>query len=299
MLLKNSSEGKVLRKFFEGQGDICVHEIHAALITVTSNEATFPIPTSVYCHDEFDVAGGYSFQSCIEEQQDGEVGNEEELESEVEEDSSASALEITGGIRLEKKASDGSVIDLGFGNAEVEISGVGRVKIKIGSLIPGQRYNLHMVYEPNMFLEVPFVTPCNCIEDANDLTGAPKDFSIIGQDEGRVKFRFKDNSKCENLFSLVRYSSYEEFSQQTGTMSKVASMKTGSGSTCETDFIEPLGEFIDDLQISRLIVGHTYVYCIMAENDRGTYMPNPYDTTEDAIDLSSSDKTCAQLTILW
>ena len=96
---------------------------------------------------------------------------------------------------------------------------------------------------------------------------------------------FKNNSKCENMFSLVRYSSFEEFSQKIGTMSRVASMKTGSGSTCEDDFIEPLAEFIDDLQISRLIVGHTYVYCIMAENDGGAYMPNPYDTTEDAIDL--------------
>ena len=290
MLLKQSTGRKVLRKYFEDQGDFCVHEIHAAMIRVTSNTATFPISSSVYCHEDFEVREVNVLLPLCDE---AELNEEEDTWS-------ADDIKITGGIRLEKKTTNGSVdtIPLEDTNAVVMIFN-DQVKIVFENLIPGQWYNLHMVYSPDTFLEVPFVTPCNCFEDDNDLTGAPSAFFIIGQDEGRVKFRFKNNSKCENMFSLVRYSSFEEFSQKIGTMSRVASMKTGSGSTCEDDFIEPLAEFIDDLQISRLIVGHTYVYCIMAENDGGAYMPNPYDTTEDAIDLSSSDKKCAPLTILW
>lgn len=287
MVLKNSDDLKVLRKFFRDQGDVCVHEIHAAMITVTSNAATFPIPSFVYCHDEFQVVGQDVSFPCGEEDE-GDEGDE----------ISPNDLVIEEGIRLEKKTSSGSVISIENRSAEIQFSD-DQVKIVLKNLIPGQWYNLHMVYRPDTFLEVPFVTPCNCVEDTDDLTGAPKDFSIIGQDEGIIKFRFKDNSKCENIFSLVRYSSYEEFSQHIGTMSSVASMKTGSGPSCEDDFIEPFGDFIDDLQISRLTVGHTYVYCIMAENDQGAYMPNPYDTTKDAIDFSSSEKTCAPFTILW
>ena len=127
----------------------------------------------------------------------------------------------------------------------------------------------------------------------------PKDFHILPQDDGRVMVEFYDDSLCENVFTLVRYTAYEEFSQNIGDVVNIASYKVGSDSSCEEAKIAPLDKAMDDQRISKLTVGYTYIYCIQAGSDSGTYMPSPYDTTKGSVDLNHSERNCLPHTIRW
>lgn len=127
----------------------------------------------------------------------------------------------------------------------------------------------------------------------------PKNFEILPQSDGRVMIEFFDNSLCENVFTLVRYTAYEEFSQRIGDVVNIANYKTGSDNSCEEAKISPLEKAMDDQRISKLIVGYTYIYCIQAGSDLGTYMPSPYDTTKRSVDLNHSERNCLPHTIRW
>lgn len=138
-----------------------------------------------------------------------------------------------------------------------------------------------------------------CDPQADDSTGMPINFVILPQSIGRVMVEFYDNSLCENVFTLVRYTAYEEFSQGIGDVVNIANYKTGSDSSCESAKISPYEKAMDDQRISKLIVGYTYIYCIQAGSDLGTYMPSPYDTTKRSIDLNHSERNCLPHTIRW
>ncbi|GFH57724.1 hypothetical protein CTEN210_14200 [Chaetoceros tenuissimus] len=144
-----------------------------------------------------------------------------------------------------------------------------KVDLVLEGLQPGTLYILTLRFYET-FIEVRFVTECTCAEsnDITDKTGAPTDFRIIEQTHGKVYFEFIDNSLC-------------------------------AGAECDYELIDGKEEAVDNLNLSKLTVGHTYVYCVRAQSDKGPYMPSPYDTTEGSLDLSHSEQNCAPHTIQW
>ena len=262
--------------------DVCVQQVHADMVTVKSTTGIFPI------HRE----GTY-------DKMREDVNN-----FEVDEDTGAE--QVVGGFKLEMRNAQGEIDNIAIEDiSKIEYeSGKqdpnSKVDLVLEGLQPGTLYILTLRFYET-FIEVRFVTECTCAEsnDVTDKTGAPTDFRIVEQTHGKVYFEFIDNSLCENMFSFVRYSEYEEFSQTVGTAVSFATLKLGAGAECDYELIDGKEEAVDNLNLSKLTVGHTYVYCVRAQSDKGPYMPSPYDTTEGSLDLSHSEQNCAPHTIQW
>ena len=182
-------------------------------------------------------------------------------------------------------------------HANSSIENDAKVDLELLGLKPGKLYILTIQYHDGS-MHVRFVTSCTC-DGSSDSTGMPINFNILPQVDGRVMFEFNDNSLCENVFALVRYSAYEEFSQSIGNIVNIASYKVGSDSSCEEAKISPLEKAMDDQRISKLVVGYTYIYCVQASSDSGPYMPSPYDTRVGSLDLNRSEPNCQPHVIRW
>ncbi|GFH57847.1 hypothetical protein CTEN210_14323 [Chaetoceros tenuissimus] len=274
-VLKNKDG--VLKKYLTADiEDVCIPEIHSDMVKVTTFSATFPLDTNAtYNHNNFETSPAEG----------------EEI--------------VTRGIKLEMRGADGSFSILPINEAyraRIErangsTANDAKVDLELLGLQPGKLYILTIQYHDGS-MQVRFVTKCTC-DDSSDSTGMPTNFSIKNQDDGRVMFEFNDNSWCENIFTLVRYSAYEEFSQSIGNIVNIASYKVGSDSSCEEAKISPLEKAMDDQRISKLIVGYTYIYCVQASSDSGSYMPSPYDTRVGSLDLPHSEPNCQPHVIRW
>lgn len=263
----------VLKKYLE-VGDICVPQVHSDMLTIMADSAMFPIHR----------AGIY-----------------EKLTT----DSSSGEEKVTVGLRLQMQKSDDvleEISDLEKTSKIEFINGdqsTGVPILHLENLSPGKRYILTVKYYES-YLSVEFVTICTCnnLSAAVDKTGAPIGFDIAEQRNGKIYFRFIDNSMCKNAFTFVRYPEYEEF--ETNLAPTVFSATTwGADTSCNNEMIELGEEVYENLNLSKLIVGHRYVYCVRATSSTGMYMPNPYDTSETSMNLSFSDASCSPYKIHW
>lgn len=265
----------------EDPEDVCVQQVHANMLEVKSNYAIVPL------HRE----GTYN--KMREDTSNFEIGDN-------------GVERVVGGIKLEMRNADGGFDDISFADSSKIEYENGKddsnspVELVLENLKPGKLYVLTLRYYET-FLAVRFVTECTCegSHALNEKTGAPSNFKIVEQKLGKVFFEFIDNSLCENVFTFVRYSEYEEFSYTIESAVSFASLKLGSNDDCDYEIIDGEEEVADNLNLSKLTVGHTYVYCVRAQSDKGSYMPNPYDTTEDSADLSHSEQNCSPHTIQW
>ena len=274
-VLKNKNG--VLKKYLTAdEEDVCTPEIHVDMMTVLDRSATFPL----------DKIATYDHKNFITSKTEGD---------EI----------VTQGIKLEKRGADESFNILKINEAyrtKVEhanssSSNDAKVELELLDLQPGQLYILTLQYHDGS-MHIRFVTRCTC-DDSSDSTGMPINFRTLPQENGRIMFEFNDNSLCENVFAIVRYSAYEEFSQTIGNIVNIASYKVGSDSSCDAAKISPLEKAMDDQRISKLIVGYTYIYCVQAGSDSGPYMPSPYDTRVGSLDLNHSEPNCQPVVIRW
>ncbi|GFH44486.1 hypothetical protein CTEN210_00960 [Chaetoceros tenuissimus] len=149
-----------------------------------------------------------------------------------------------------------------------------------------------------------FITKCSgeVYEDTNDLTGAPRNF-VSYQEKGHVRFRFMDNSLCEDGFAFTRFDNpsekeflNKEFFDEGVTFSPIFYF---SGKDDSGEDITPETEASDDLTLSTLTVGEEYGYCIRAVH-RERYMDTMgLDRSDDVIDTKSSSSTCHVHRIRW
>lgn len=266
------------------QGDVCIPEIHSNMISVGNDFARVPLGCAATVdHDD------------------------EKFKPELE----GGRWIVRQGIKLEKRDKNGNfeLIPNNEGDSEystsISFNGDGsptdcnqKFDLTLDNLQPGTLYKL-TVQNYSGSIDVRLVTRCTTNTDTLDQTGMPTDFNILPQLEGKIMVEFHDNSLCENVFTLVRYSEYEEFSESIGNAVTIASFKVGSESSGDGTTISPGESLHDDLKLSKLTVGHTYIYCIHAGTDLGSYMPNPYDTSIDSADLNHSEQNCQPYKIRW
>lgn len=276
-------------KKYVGTGDICVPEIHSSMITVTKHSAAFPLSCAAtlnYC------SGEGTSGDCIESFQLDAFGK-------VSEGIKLEKRDKNGNFQIIPKDDDEHTAIASFETGDQENCN-SDFEVSFNNLQPGKLYKFTVQYHGTS-MNVRFVT--SCTNDSSDFlgdrTGMPINFNVLPQQEGKIMVEFRDNSLCENVFTLVRYSEYEEFSQSIGNAVTIASFKAGSESSGEGSIISPGESLHDDLKLSKLTVGHTYIYCIHAGTDLGTYMPNPYDTSIDSADLNHSEQNCMPHNIRW
>lgn len=262
----------MLKKYLQ-KGDICVPQVHSDMLNVDATSVSFPI------HRE---------------------GIYDKLSTEDIDDRKY----VTKGIRLQIQKTNGELQDIfEKENSRIEFQGDSSKDsiafLKLQNLEPGKLYKLTMKYHES-YLSVRFVTICTCSgSDANvDKTGAPKHFQILRQEHGKIFFQFVSNSMCKSAFSFIRYPEYEEFETNLSPTT-FSTMSWAADSSCNGEVISPEGEVYDNMNLSKLIVGRRYVYCVRATASSGLYMPNPYDTSESSINLSYSDASCAPYEIHW
>ena len=261
------SESYGLKKYLE-DGDYCIPQVHSTMLHITGISAEIPL------HEET------LSRLTLDDNQKVTEG----IKLEVRDDS-----RVFADVQINDKA---TVVD--------EEGQKGPKKLQLTGLKPGKMYALTMKYYET-FVRVRFVTRCTCDgeEAEKEKTGAPKNMAITEQKEGRIYFSFVDNSLCENVFSFTRYAAYEEFSESMDSAISFGTMSRSSDTACDHERILPNDEVFDNLSLSKLIVGKTYVYCVQAGSSRGAYMPSPYDSSDLSQDLGHSDASCVPHVIQW
>ena len=265
-VMKSASYG--LKKYLE-DGDYCIPQVHSTMLQITGVSAEIPLHSQTHPHLTLD-------------------------------DNS----KVTDGIKLEVRDDSRVFADVQINEKARVVNAHGQEedekKLQLTGLIPGKMYALTMKYHET-FVRVRFVTRCTCdgAEAEKEKTGAPKNMAITEQKKGRIYFSFVDNSLCENLFSFTRYAAYEEFSESMDSAISFGTMSRSSDTACDLETILPNEEVFDNLSLSKLIVGKTYVYCVQAGSSGGSYMPSPYDSSDLSQDLGHSDASCTPHVIQW
>ena len=265
-VMKSASYG--LKKYLEN-GDYCIPQVHSTMLHITGVSAEIPL--------------------------------HEETRSRLTLDDSQ---KVTEGIKLEVRDDSRIFADVQINNkatvVDVEGQAGPKKKLQLTGLKPGKMYALTMKYYET-FVRVSFVTRCTCdgVDAEKEKTGAPKDMTIVGQKKGKIYFSYVDNSLCENTFSFTRYAAYEEFSESMDSAISFGTMSRSSDTTCDHATILPNEEVFDNLSLSKLIVGKTYVYCVQAGSSGRAYMPSPYDSSDLSQDLGHSDASCTPHVIQW
>ena len=175
-------------------------------------------------------------------------------------------------------------------------------KVHISGLKAGRRYMANVKVEESdtpaaYTVSFPIVPSCSCDALTNpDKTGRPKGLEIF-QDQGHVMFTFIDNSRCETAFSFTRFSGLPEFTDDSDVASSFANDYVFTSPLQCGATVSPGFTSSDDLQISRLLVGDSYSYCVRSTNSGG-YMDLAISDEEQRV-LQSSTGLCESLTISW
>lgn len=259
----NSHSTYGLKKYLDEVDDHCIPQVHSTMLHITGNSVEVPL-------------------------------HEETL---------SGLKKLTSDIKLEVRNDSRVFVDVQLnGKATlVDVEGKGgHKKLHLTSLLPGKLYMLTMPFHKT-FVKVRFVTRCTCNgpDAMREKTGAPTDMKIVEQKKGRVYFSFVDNSLCENVFSFIRYAAFEEFSESLDSAISFGSLARSSDTKCDREAIVPNEEVFDNLSLSKLIVGKTYVYCVHASSSKGPYMPSPYDSSDLSDDLGHSDASCTPHVVQW